>query len=110
MESRNVAEFWKAMSIMGLFLGIVLGLSAAAFIHRPPKEIRLEDVRCTVNPSSFLVTEGWMELHDVDQARVTNLMSQGKAELKQEPSLICYDVRPWKPYRVIVEQEWWRRI
>ena len=113
MEPREGAEFWKACSILGAFFGIVLGVSASVWMHKLPgqQDIHLPDVTCFANPSSFMVIEGWMRLWDVDRARVTALVSEGKAELQREDSLVCHDVRPGGgPYRVVVGEWWWRRI
>ena len=113
MEPKGKSELWQAISVLGVFFGIILGISASAWIYDQPdqQEINMTDVTCFANPSSFMVTDGWLRLWEVDRGRVTSLVSEGKAVLQREDSLICHDVRPGGgPYRVVVSEWWWRRI
>ena len=86
MEPKGKSELWQAMSVLGLLFGIILGISASAWIHKMPgqQDIILTDVTCFANPSSFMATDGWLRLWEVDRGRVTELVSQGKAVLQRE--------------------------
>ena len=105
MNKKDYDDFWKGMAVMALFLGIMLGISASAWMH--DSEQNMSDVTCYANPSSFLITEGWMRLHEADRQRIGNLIKQDQAEWKYEPSLICRDVTTLN--RIVVNEWWWKR-
>jgi hypothetical protein len=99
----------RSWGAVGLIVGLSIGISGMIYTEPKPQVIELQDIRCTVNPSLDLIKDGWLQMYDVDQGLVTRLVSEGKAEFRRENTLVCYDTRPSKPYRVIVAQEWWKR-
>ena len=107
MEQRDGAEFWKAMSIMGLFLGIVLGISAAAFMRSQAAAVE-PNMDCYANPSGFLATDGWLRVYEADRQRMAVMVSDQKAVVRREPSLVCHDVEQNGTWRGVSHEWWWK--
>ena len=116
-EDDRTQLFVVAMLTAFLF-GLVVGISASTYMKSdPPKpkeppecKLALSDVSCFANPSSFLAADGWEPVHDADRARASLMAGKGKAVMRLEETLVCYDVRPGdSPYRVVVSEWWWKR-
>jgi len=68
------------------------------------------DIVCFPNPQADLETGHWRLVALVDRQKVTDLVGQGRAELREEESLVCIDYTAKPLARAVVKEQWWRLI
>jgi hypothetical protein len=70
-----------------------------------PPERRID---CYANPQADLA--GWKRVDAADRLRISYLVSEGKAKMRHEHSLLCQNTDGGKVTAEFVVYEWWYRM